>query len=150
MQKYGLYSHTALSNAYKRVMEDNVSVRRTFIQFNTPMQTLRDRVLGKVHIDTVAVGRIPILSCEEESRLVDHLKSVATLGYGYTRQEVVDIASDFAVQLKKSTVDNLFSMRWFYSFLNRWPELHVIKPRGLEQCSAQSASATVVHNYLLN
>ncbi|KAH3860496.1 hypothetical protein DPMN_023396 [Dreissena polymorpha] len=44
------------------------------------MQTLRDRVLGKVHIDTVAAGRVPILSCEEESRLVDHLKSVATLG----------------------------------------------------------------------
>ncbi|KAH3852050.1 hypothetical protein DPMN_094545 [Dreissena polymorpha] len=65
------------------------------------MQTLRDRVLEKVHIDTVAAGRVPMLFCEEEFRLVDHLKSVATLGYGYTRQEVVDIASDFAVQLNK-------------------------------------------------
>ncbi|KAH3701577.1 hypothetical protein DPMN_076565 [Dreissena polymorpha] len=29
----------------------------------------------------------------------------------------------------------------------QWPEVRVIKPRGLEQCRAQSASATVVHNY---
>ena len=133
--------------AYRRVMEENVSVRRASIQFSLPMQTLRDRVLGKVQPDTVTTGRAPVLSMEEEARIVDHLQTVAKYGYGYTRQEVVDMASDFAVQLGKRTSTYPFTLRWFRTFLKRWLELRVLKPRGLEQCRAQSASASVVTNY---
>ena len=133
--------------AYRRVMEENVSVRRASIQFSVPMQTLRDRVLGKVQPDTVTTGRAPVLSMDEEARIVEHLQTVAKYGYGYTRQEVVDIASDFAVQLGKPTSSYPFTLRWFRTFLKRWPELRVLKPRSLEQCRAQSASASVVSNY---
>ena len=48
-------------------MEENVSVRRASIQFSVPMQTLRDRVLGKVQPDTVTTGRAPVLSMDEEA-----------------------------------------------------------------------------------
>ena len=96
-QKYRLYSPTTLTNAYRRVKEDNMSVRRASIQYSVPMQTLRDPVLEKIPPETVTAGRVPVLSLDEEERIVYHLKTVALLGYGYTRQEVVDLASDFAV-----------------------------------------------------
>ena len=67
--------------------------------YQVPAQTLRDRVLDKIHIDTTTTGRAPVLSLEEEAKLVGHLKEVANLGYGYTQQEVVDIASDYAYAL---------------------------------------------------
>ena len=53
--------------AYKSVMEDNVAVRRASIQFSVSMQTLRDRVLGKVQPDRVTTGPAPALSMDEEA-----------------------------------------------------------------------------------
>ena len=91
-KKYRLYSSTSLTNAYLAVREDNVSVRRASKQFDLPMQTLRDRVLGKVDPQCVTTGRAPVFSMEEESHIVGHLKAVAKYGYGYTRQEMVDLA----------------------------------------------------------
>ena len=69
------------------------------------------------------------------------LQTVAKFGYYYTRQEVVDIASDVAVQLGKQTSTYPFTLRWFRTFLKRWPELHVLRPRSLEQCRVQCTSA---------
>ena len=66
-----------------------------------PEKTLRDRVKGKVTIDCVASGTPPILSEYEEAKVVKHIMIVANLGYGCTRQQVCDIASDYAVKLGK-------------------------------------------------
>ena len=113
------------------------------------MQALRDCVLGKILPETVTAGRVPVLSLDEEERIINHLKTVALLGYGYTRQEVVDLASDFAVQVRKRIVNNLFTLNWFKKLIKRWPELRVIKPSGLEQCRAQSALVPVVSKYFV-
>ena len=47
---------------------------------------------------TTTTGRAPVLTLEEVE-LIGHLKEIANLGYGFTRQEVVDIASDYAYGL---------------------------------------------------
>ena len=47
----------------------------------------------------MASGTPPILSDYEEAKVVKHINIVANLGYGCTRQEVCDIASDYAVKL---------------------------------------------------
>jgi hypothetical protein len=49
---------------------------------------------------------------EEEANLVDHLKIMASYGYGYTHQEVADIASDYAVHLQERNKDSPFIIRW--------------------------------------
>ena len=84
---------------------------------------------------------------DEEAKIVHHLKSMASFGYGYTRQEVVDVATDYAVQLGKRTHDTPLTVDWFRRFVIRWPELHVLKPRALEQQRAKSASETTVSAY---
>jgi hypothetical protein len=50
----------------------------------------------KISINVVKSGKAHVFSLEEEARLMNHLKEMARLGYGYTRREVVDIATDFA------------------------------------------------------
>ena len=146
-KKYRLYSPTSLTNAYLAVRDDNVSVRRGSKQFDVPMQTLRDRVLGKVDPECVTTGRAPIFSMVEESHIVEHLKAVAKYGYGYIRQEVVDLASDYAVQLGKRKPDQPLTIKWIRTFVGRWPELRVIKPRSLEQLRAKNTSETTVTEY---
>ncbi|VDI07597.1 Hypothetical predicted protein [Mytilus galloprovincialis] len=99
--KYRTYSPTSLINAYTAVKEDNVSIRRASITYGVPFQTLRDRITGIVDPECCTMGNGPFFTLDEESRLVSHLKEMAQLGYGYNRQEVVDIATDYAVMLDK-------------------------------------------------
>ncbi|KAH3805636.1 hypothetical protein DPMN_133941 [Dreissena polymorpha] len=72
---------------------------------------------------------------------------MAKYGYGYIRQEVCDIATDFAIQLGKRTKENPFTLNWFNKFIKRWPQLRVLKPRGLEKVRAKRASDSVVTDY---
>ena len=132
------------------VIESGISVRRAAILHRVPETTLRDRVLGNVHPDTVAAGKPPLFSEYEEVKLVEHFKTMASFGYGYSRQECVNIASDYAVVLGKRSKDSPLTMKWMRGFLSRWPEIRVLKPRSLEHVRAKMASETVVCNYFKN
>ena len=145
--KRRLYSPTALHCAYKSVVEDRWSILKAAKQYGVPRATLQDRISGRISIDTCTVGPAPLLSCEEEAILVDHLKAMAGYGYGYTRLEVVDLATEYAIRLGKRTVKQPLTLQWFRKFQRRWPEIRVLKPRALEQCRAKAASADVVDRY---
>ena len=72
---------------------------------------------------------------------------MASYGYGYTRQECVNIARDYAVKIGKRTADKPFTMKWMRGFLKRWPELRVVKLRGLKHVRAEIASKELVDKY---
>ena len=95
----------------------------------------------------VTTGRAPVLSLEEEAKLISHLIEVAKLGYGYRRQEVVDIASDYEYGLGKGPMDKPLTLNWFVKFAGRWPEILVVKPRALEIQRAKSTSNEVVESH---
>ena len=51
------------------------------------------------------------------------------LGYGYTRTEVINTASEYAAFFGKRPSCKPFSMRWFYNFMGRWQQqLKVVRP----------------------
>ena len=52
---------------------------------------------------------MPVLSELVEAKLVAHIKERAAVSYGYTRAEVITIASEFAVQLGKCGRGEVFS-----------------------------------------
>lgn len=141
------YSPSSLTSAYMAVKENDMSVYKAAKVYKVPQQTLRDRVIGKVDIDTTSSGRNPVLSLSEEEKLVSHLEVMAKYGYGYIRQEVCDIATDYAVQLGKRCRDDPFTLNWFRKFVKRWPQLRVLQPRGLENVRAKSTSSLVVSSY---
>ena len=62
-----------MTNAYKTVREDNMPVLRASKQFGVPENTLRDRVLGKIHPETLTMGRERLFSNLEEATIVDHI-----------------------------------------------------------------------------
>ena len=62
-------------------------------------------------------------------------------GYGCSRSEVVDMASEYAISLYKRDTQHLLPLKWFHGFMARWPELKLLRPRGLE---LQHAKATTV------
>ena len=144
---YRCYSSSAMTNAYRAVMEDHVPVKRAAITYQVPQTTLHQRVLGRVDPETTSSGPSLELSQEEEAIFVEHLKSMAVLGYGYTSSEVVSMASNYAFNLSRRDEGHPFSTKWFRCFMKRWPELHVTKPRSLSNYRAKATSETVVNDY---
>jgi hypothetical protein len=132
------------------VKEEGLTVYRASRMFNVPERTLRDRFIGRVDPELCVMGKLPLLDQFEEAKLVNHFKRMADLGYGYTQQECIDVASEFAVQLGKRTKDKPLSMKWMKGFLKRWPEMRVTKPRALEFVRAKMASEGVVMTYFDN
>ncbi|KAH3876101.1 hypothetical protein DPMN_039381 [Dreissena polymorpha] len=108
-----------------------MSVLRASSTYMVPENTLRDSVLGKVDPETVVMGKVPLFDEFEEAQIVNQFKAMADLGYGYTQQECIDVASQFAVQLGKMKVDTPLSMIWMKGFLKRWPEMRVVNRVGI-------------------
>ncbi len=98
-------------------------------------------------MENVTVGSAPLFSEEEEARLTKHIKEIATVGYGYTRAEVINVASEYAVLLRKREKEEPLTHRWFYGFLSRWPELKVQRPKTLSELRAKACSTESIATY---
>ena len=88
-----------------------------------------------------------MFNLEQEALLCKHLSTMAEIGYGYSRQETINIASDFAHHLGLCDKSHRLSLQWLYNFLSRWPELKVKKPRSLEIACARSAIRPAIDSY---
>ena len=85
---------------------------------------------------------------EQEAHLVNHIKKMCNLGYGYTRVEVADLATNYAIDLGlKDRTDKPLSLQWFRSFMDRWPDIKLQRPRALSLSRAKSASKEAVDLY---
>jgi hypothetical protein len=136
-----------LSEAYKAVIEDGLAVERAAKRFSVPISTLKDRVRGRVDLDTVRSGPATVLNQEQEALLAGHLQTMAEVGYGYSRQETLNLASDYAFHLGAREKNHPLGFDWFYGFMSRWPQLKVTKPRSLEVARAKYATETAISNY---
>ena len=141
------YSPTSLVSAYNMVKNGKVSVYAAARCHGVPISTLRDRVANRISVDTTKSGPEPVLTLDQEQKLCTHIKSLAEVGYGYTRSEVIHLASDYAVSLGKRAADQPFSLQWYYDFMGRWPELKLVRPSSLSEQRARCASETCVTNY---
>ncbi|XP_067649044.1 uncharacterized protein [Haliotis asinina] len=90
-----------MTNAFVSVGEGAASVRGAAGKYGIPEATLHDRVRGYVNPEVVKSGKRPLLNQEEELHLVEHLKVMTASGYGYSRAEVVDMASTYTAVLER-------------------------------------------------
>ena len=66
------------------------------------------------------MGPQPTLNKEQESRFLDHVKYMATLGYVYTRQEIIDMATEYCIHLNlKAANDKPLSVKWLRGYTVR-------------------------------
>jgi hypothetical protein len=129
------------------VLEHAIPIQRVAQNYGVPITTLKDRVKGRVNVDTVKSGSFPYFTQEQEALLSQHINTMAELGYGYSRMETINLASDYAIHLGLRPKEKLFSLKWLYNFLQRWPNLIVRKPRSLEAATAKCATRPVVKNW---
>ena len=140
--KYRCYSPTSMEKALEKLRETGAPIKTTAREYGIPEASLRLKFSGRVNPEATRPGPSPMFSQEEETQFVEHLKFMSLCGYRYSRSEVVDMASEFDFCLQKRDRDHPLSVQWYISFMSRWPELKILKPRGLE---IQRAKATTVN-----
>ena len=92
-------------------------------------------------------GPAATLSRNEERQLVDHLTYMASIGYGYSRQEFFRLATDFAFRLGKTDSDPFFAASWYTGFKSRHPDVTLAKPKTLSPVRAKCTSNEVLDRY---
>ena len=78
-----------------------MSVYRASREIRVPESTLRDRTREIITLDT-KVGVETLFTESEDKLLVDHVKYMASIGYGYDRLAVQYMARDYAISLYRS------------------------------------------------
>ena len=77
--------------------------------------SLHDKISGRIkQRDREICGKNPLFSLDLVVHFVEHLKPMSSYGYGYSRSEVVNTATDFAVNLDIRKKENPLSMMWFH------------------------------------
>ena len=130
-----------------RVMKNNLSVNKAAQIHGVPVTTLKDRVAGRIDVENFEAGGSAVFSKYEEEKFCEHLKQMASMGYGLTRSQTILLASEYAISVGKRTVDNMLTKHWLYGFLGRWPELKTVKPSSLDSYRAASCCPSVIETY---
>ena len=141
---YQPYSPSAITRALQATSSGS-SVRGASKMYGVPESTLRFRLASRG--GAVNPGHPTYFSESEERQLADHCIRMASLGYGYARWQVIEIAENMATYTGRQVKP---TKHWFYGFINRFPDLKMINPKKREKCRADSVSAEVVSRYYEN
>ncbi|XP_060608620.1 uncharacterized protein LOC132760626 [Ruditapes philippinarum] len=141
------YDKESLKRAYAGCVSNGMSVYRASRVYHVPESTLRDRTRHNVTLEA-RPGPETLLSSLEEDKLAQHIKYMASIGYGYTMTNVRFMAADYARSMGKKVVakDGLSTV-WYYSFMKRNPDLKAVKPQKLDLARAKGASEEKINNY---
>ena len=143
--------YDAIRNAYYAVKNGEMLLATAARLYGVCDRTVARRLRDKVPLNVEGPGPSPLLSEEEELKLADHISKLTSYGYCLNIQEVIALASDYAVSLGKRTPDKKpLSTRWYYKTVARKPQLKNSKPQSLEVYRAKAASKENVARYFQN
>ena len=114
-------------------------------EFDVPATTLKDRLSGRVRHGSKP-GPAPYLTEEEERELAEFLIQVARLGYGKTKQEVLDILRK-TLEKKKVDTSKFNGEGWWTRFKERHPQLSLRTADPLSMSRANSLSQATIDAY---
>ena len=93
-----LWSQESMEAAVQSVQEGK-GLREASRLYNVPVETLRQRVTGKVELDC-RPGPPTVLTQEEEGEIVRYLIQMADMGYGLTKEAVMYMVGAYVTKCK--------------------------------------------------
>lgn len=132
IKKYRSYTTQSLTHAVSLVQSKSMSLNQASVSFGIPKSTLSTKVNQKTEVGCKS-GPSTVLTRDEESTLVDWLVHMAKVGFGRTRNELLDTVK---VILQTDGRPNPFKENrpgkdWYYAFVKRHPELGERTPQQL-------------------
>jgi hypothetical protein len=150
------YSQTSLEEAVKQV-KAGMSYRRATQYYGVPSSTLLDKIKGYRPLVSTQ-GPSPVLTIQEEQKLAKWCVDMAAIGYGRTRNELLDMVKKILDSEGRSSpfTNNRPGKDWYYAFLRRNPSISERTPMqlGKERARIQPAQVSKwfddFHNYVNN
>ena len=144
---YRKYTQESLLKAFNAVKNERISARKSSKIFQVPLTTLRDRLDDRITFERISSGPVSFLGKHVEQELVEHIHHLAKIGYGYTRLQIIELASQYAHSCKKLPKHKSLSQQWFNGFIKRWPDLKNIKPSSLDALRAKATNPEKIKEY---
>ena len=125
------------------------------LQFGVPAQRLRDQVMESVNPYNFYYGGKTLFTHAEELALIEHIKEMSELGYGYSTVQLQYIAGDLAHVLGKRPSNKALSKIWLTGFLYRWSDritrfLDSDSTSSLKSNHTKSSSRETIDKYHIN
>ena len=137
-----------MAQALNEFAEDKHSLRQISRAWGIPKSTLQRRVTGKVMHCEHASGRHSALPNDVENELCSYLKDLSKRGFPLRSMEVRSLVYQFAVKHGYSGIGSKKTMTagrfWFKRYMERHPELSLLKPEGLSVAWAMGCNKEVV------
>ena len=137
-----------MSAAMSSIVNDNKGLREAARLYNIPVETLRRHVAGMVK-DGCKPGPGTVLTEEEEEHLAAYLVEMADMGFGLSRDTVMEMA--FAIvdkaQRKHPFNKGKAGRAWFDGFRRRHPKLSLRSPQPLSYSRALCSNQEIVDDF---
>ena len=129
-------------------VQEGKGLREAARLYNVPIESLRRRVNGSVDL-FCKPGPPTILTAEEETALEEYILTMAEMGFGLTRDDIMCLA--FSI-IEKSGRRNPFQngkagRGWFDAFCTRHPRLVLRSPQALSYCRAISTNQFIIDDF---
>ena len=123
-QKRKLWTEESMEAAVNSIRHENKGLREAARLYNIPVETLRRRTDGRVEAGC-RPGPSTILTDEEEDKLASYLVQMADMGFGLSRDTVMEMAFTIVEksQRRHPFRDGKAGRAWFEGFRRRHPKL---------------------------
>ncbi|XP_052074488.1 uncharacterized protein LOC127712217 isoform X1 [Mytilus californianus] len=145
---YRGYNPSAMAKAYKAVIDDKLPVHSAAKSYGVPSETLEYMVAENLVPVCSKLANMPIFTSEEENIFMTRLMEMDELGYVHSRQEMANIATDYAIVLAKKTKDSPpLSLTWFQKMLRRWPDFKAVSQKTFTVARTKTAFKEIIIKY---
>ncbi|KAJ8957511.1 hypothetical protein NQ318_020545 [Aromia moschata] len=147
----GKWSAQDMTEAIRKIRNNELSVRQAAEQYNVPKSTLQRRVTNKNKIVTESekyLGRFrQVFSVEQENEIMEYILEMEKRFFGITYKDLRQLAFDFA---QANNIPNNFnkdskmaSKKWIYGFLHRHKNISLRKPEATSYARATGFNRAV-------
>ncbi|KAJ8046390.1 Jerky protein-like-like [Holothuria leucospilota] len=121
---YRAYPEGTLLECIKKIQQGELGVKAASREYSIPKTTLLDKLSGRRPIISTQ-GPPPVLSSEEELKLVRWILHMSKIGYGQTRHELCATVKAILDDDRRPNPfkNNLPGPHWVRAFLRRHPEV---------------------------
>ena len=132
------WTQDSLISAVEAVRSSKLSLRKASLQYGIPKSTLSLYVAGKLKVGAKC-GPTSILTAEEEQKLVDYVVHMSKIGYGCTRDQLLEIVHKMVVKdgRKNPFTNDKPVIKWWTLFKKRHPEVSLRIPEQLQVARAK-------------
>ncbi|KAJ8967707.1 hypothetical protein NQ314_002653, partial [Rhamnusium bicolor] len=136
--KFHQYDEDSLKKAVEAVRNGG-KLRVICRQYGIPKSTVQDRIEGKVSDDCKHMGPDPVLTRENEQKLVTWIENLAACGFPIKKDELLNTVQKIVQKEKLKTpfTNGRLGGSWFYSFMKRHSHLALKNAEALEKYRAQ-------------